>query len=280
MTASAQSYGSVWFEALVRPGSPDAPLDQVDLPASVRVGTIDLDGEPGVLLAVVPDPAARFPRARHGEVGLAEGWAVAQTITSVVAADAGRATRRPIVVVVDVPGQAYGYLEELAGLHQALAAAVDALARARLAGHPVTALVVGKAISGAFLALGLQANRIVMLRHADVAVQVMSRQSTARITRRSVEQLDALAAVAPATAYDGDSFALLGAVHSTVDLESPTEPTDADLDRVRTALAEATADARTHGSTLAGRLESTSARRYRAMSRLVRDRVDAAWDHP
>jgi malonate decarboxylase gamma subunit len=48
----------------------------------------------------------------------------------------------------------------LLGIHLACAAAVDAYASARLAGHPVIALLVGKAMSGAFLAHGYQAEYV------------------------------------------------------------------------------------------------------------------------
>lgn len=92
--------------------------------------------------------------------------------------------------MVDVPSQAYGYREELIGVHQALAAAIDAYAAAREAGHPVVALMVGKAVSGASLAHGLQANRLIALDDDGVQVHVMSKQSAARITRRTIAELD------------------------------------------------------------------------------------------
>ena len=63
--------------------------------------------------------------------------------------------------------------------------------------------MVGKAISGAFLTSGLQANRIVMLDHDGVQVQVMGKKAAARITRRSVEQMEAAAKNVPAMAFDG-----------------------------------------------------------------------------
>src|SRR5215212_633043 len=160
------------------------PLDQLDGPAaSVLCADGSVRGERARFLTVVPDPEARFPRARSGELGLEEGWALARRVREVVTADDDRGDRRALIAIVDVPGQPYGYREELLGLHLALAAAVDAYATARLAGHPVVALVVGQAISGAFLAHGMQANRILALDDSGVAVQVMSKRSTARVTR-------------------------------------------------------------------------------------------------
>jgi len=84
-------------------------------------------------------------------VGIDEGWALALHVRHAIAADHDGA-RRPIIAVVDVSSQAYGRREELLGIHLACAAAADAYASARLAGHPVIALLVGKAMSGAFLA--------------------------------------------------------------------------------------------------------------------------------
>ncbi|MGY4857371.1 biotin-independent malonate decarboxylase subunit gamma [Cryobacterium sp. AP23] len=274
MTENAASQlGRVWFDALAvtRPHS-------MDLPSSVLVGGTGVDGDRAALIAVVPNPGARFPRARNGEMGLEEGWGFAQAIEGIVHEDAAADLRRPIIVLVDVPSQAYGYVEELAGIHQSLAASANALATARLAGHPVTALVVGKAISGAFLAIGLQANRIVLLDHDGIVVQVMSKQSAARITRRTVAELDDIAQIVPATAYDGASFAQLGAVHAVIPVNSPATPSNADVLRVIDALTDATQSARADGTGLASRLDSTPARSQRAASRLVRERVSASWD--
>ena len=87
------------------------------------------------------------------------------------------------------------------------------------------ALVVGQAISGAFLAHGMQANRILALEDPGVAVQVMSKRSTARVTRRSVEELDEIAKEVPATAYDVASFARLGALHRLIEGSTPPNRT-------------------------------------------------------
>ena len=273
-TATPSQFGTAWFGALAG-SSTEVP----GLPGSLRVGTTTLDGgETAVLLAVVPDADARFPRARSGEVGLEEGYALAEVVTGIVAEDEVTGTRRPIVTVIDVPGQAYGYVEELVGIHQSLAASTNAFATARLAGHPIVSLMVGNAISGAFLATGLQANRLVALDHDGIAVQVMSKQSSARITRRSIAELDAVAEKFPATAYDGASFAKLGALHDLVHVESPAAPTSADVALVTTSVSLAVASVRAGSSDLRSRLSSPEARTVRASSVLVRQRVAEAWD--
>ena len=264
------SRGKTWFEAL-------AGAIPAGDPASVLCADGTVGGERARFLAVVPDPEAKFPRARGGELGLEEGWALARRVREAVAEDLDD-DRRALVAVVDVPGQPYGYREELLGLHLALAAAVDAYATARLAGHPVVALVVGQAISGAFLAHGMQANRILALDDPGVAVQVMSKRSTARVTRRSVEELDEIAKEVPATAYDVASFARLGALHRLIDGVDAAEPDAEDVETVRDALAEAISSARHDGSTdLSGRLASLEARQYRDASLRVRERLAEEW---
>ena len=265
------SRGRTWFEALA-----GATFDGE--PASVLCADESVRGERARFLTVVPDPEARFPRARSGELGLEEGWALARRVREVVAADDARGDRRALIAIVDVPGQPYGYREELLGLHLALAAAVDAYARARLAGHPVVALVVGQAISGAFLAHGMQANRILALDDSGVAVQVMSKRSTARVTRRSVEELDEIAKEVPATAYDVASFARLGALHRVIEGVNADEPDGEDVETVSDALAEAISSARRNGSAdLSGRLASPEAHRHRSASLRVRERLAEEW---
>lgn len=273
MTTRPKSFGYAWFDALATSVDHDAP-------AGLRIGDYRWGADRrATVLAVVPDPTSRFPRARDGEVGLVEGWAFAEAVTTAIDADRAQAHKRPIVVVIDVPSQAYGYVEELAGIHQSLAAATNALATARLSGHPTVGIIVGQAVSGAFLAIGLQAGRLLALDHDGVVVQVMSKPAAARITRRSIAELDAAAALVPATAYDIASFTRLGAVHELLPVEQPDAPTADDVARVRTAIDAAVEELRRTGDrTLRSRLDSAPARHQRAASILVRDKVDEQWD--
>ena len=263
------SRGKIWFEALAGTDTREAK------PASVLCEDGTVGNERVRFLAVVPNPEAKFPRAREGELGLEEGWALARHVREVVAEDGDR---RALVSIVDVPGQPYGYREELLGLHLALASAVDAYATARMVGHPVVALVVGQAISGAFLAHGMQANRILALEDPGVTVQVMSKRSTARVTQRSVDELDESAEVVPATAYDITSFARLGALHRLIQVVEADEPDAEDVETVRDALAEAISSARHDGSIdLSGRLASPEAHQHRSASLHVRERLAKEW---
>lgn len=230
----APSLGAEWLSALAG----EVPV-QPGYPASVRVVDGQLAGRAARFIAVVPDPHSRYPRARNGEVGLAEGWALARAVREAMAADDSADTRRVIVAVIDVPSQAYGRTEEAYGIHQALAAAAEAYARARQAGHPVIGLIVGRAMSGGFLAHGYQANRLLALSGESVQVHAMGKQAAARITQRSVEGVEALARTITPMAYDIDSYASLGLLHRRLDVAA--EDTS-QVAVVREALAAAVAD--------------------------------------
>lgn len=266
------SRGRVWFNLLTGRSQPLAGEVPSVLCADARIGE-----ERVRYIAVVPNPVSRFPRARQGEVGLEEGWTLAKYVREAVEADQD-GDRRAIVAIVDVPSQAYGYLEELMGIHQACAAAVDAYATARLAGHPVIALLVGHAISGAFLSHGLQANRILALDDHAVHVHVMSKQSAARITRRHLEELEEAAKKVPAIAYDIRSFSTLGALHALIEGVNADAPGEEDRAVIQAKLCEAIISARSASRDLSSRLSSDEAQKGgRAASILVRKRLAEQW---
>ena len=267
----AHSRGRVWLEALsgetgVVPNGPNSVLK-----ADAALGE-----ETVRFLAVVPDPANRFPRARNGEVGLEEGWTLAKYVRGTIAADRGRAPR-PIVAIVDVPSQAYGRREELLGLHLACAAAVDAYATARMAGHPIVALLVGKAMSGAFLAHGYQANAIIALDDPDVLVHAMGKAAAARVTKRSVEDLDALGETVTPMSYSIRNYAKLGLLRKVISGVNADAPDKAHVEGVRAELIEAIAAARRDPKDLSNRLDSEPARKTRHASIEVRRLLTEQW---
>ena len=155
----------------------------------------------------------------------------------------------------------------------ALAAAADSYARARLAGHPVIALLVGKAMSGAFLAHGYQANRLIALRDPGVMVHAMGKASAARVTLRSVEELEQLAASIPPMAYDIDNYASLGLLWETLSVTQIEQPQAQDLAAVRQVLCAAIDDIGRSGRDLGGRLGA----RHRAASARVRQLLREQW---
>jgi malonate decarboxylase gamma subunit len=262
------SRGATWLNALAQGAPPCAGF-----PPSVRVVDATLADEPCRYVAVLPDESNPYPRARTGEVGLVEGWALAKAVHETMAAD--RATRkRTIVAVVDVSSQAYGRREEAFGIHQALAGAAGAYAQARQAGHAVIALIVGKAMSGAFLAHGYQANRIVALNDPGVLVHAMGKAAAARVTLRSIEDLERLAADVPPMAYDIASFATLGLLWKLLDVGDAASPSDADVDAARRTLVAALDSIRADGTTdLRSRLGGAN----RKASSVVRQKLLEQW---
>lgn len=261
------SRGATWLTKI----APDAQRLS-GLCASVQVADGELNGESVRFIAVVPDADNHYPRAAQGEVGLLEGWTLAKVVNETIEADKNSPVKRPIVAVIDVPSQAYGRREEAFGIHQALAGAAGAYAKARLAGHPVIGLIVGKAMSGAFLAHGYQANRLIALNDQGVLVHAMGKASAARITLRSVEALEKLAATIPPMAYDVNNFATLCLLSDLLNVADPDAPSDADVAMVEIALQKAIGDARQDPG-LKNRLGASN----RHSSSLIRERMRASW---
>lgn len=261
--------GATWMRALAD-GTPvpgyGSTLQVVDAALAVQ---------PARYIAVVPDAENRFPRARNGEVGLIEGWQLARAVRDVMTADAAQEKKRAIVAVIDVASQAYGRREEAYGIHLALAAAADAYAAARLAGHPVIGLIVGRAMSGALLAHGYQANRLLALDDADVMVHAMGKAAAARVTLRSVAELERLAQEIPPMAYDIASFASLGLLWKLLKVKSADAPDAGDVDTVQTALAAALANIAADPSR---GLESRLGAPLRSASSEVRKRLREQWN--
>ena len=268
------SRGRVWMEALAG----DAVLAPVP---SVLCADGEVSGEPARFLAVVPDPESPFHRARNGEVGLREAWTLAGLVREVVESDGAApqdpTDRRAIVAVVDLPGQAYGKLEETAALHLALAAAGDAYAAARLAGHPVVALIVGEALSGGFLAHGFQANRILALDDPGVTVHAMHEEAAARVTMRTVADLKRLADSVPPLAFDARSWASLGMCEPLIEGVDAQDPGPGNAETVRRRISEAITEARNSPRDLSNRLASGGARENRRASILVREKLAEQW---
>ncbi|MDF0605446.1 biotin-independent malonate decarboxylase subunit gamma [Neisseriaceae bacterium TC5R-5] len=237
MSQIAENRAERWLHAL-------CPQDWQHYGAAIVVADGVLGAYPARYLAVVPDAAQRFVRARHGEVGLEQGWNLAQAVQDAITADADREHKRALVALIDVPSQAYGRREEAYGIHLALAAAVDAYASARLAGHPVLGLLVGQAMSGAFLAHGYQAHRLLALDEAGVMTQAMGKAAAARVTMRSLEQLETLAASILPMAYDIRAYAELGLLWRLLSVSSATAPDAADVQRVQQALQAALQEVR------------------------------------
>jgi biotin-independent malonate decarboxylase beta subunit/biotin-independent malonate decarboxylase gamma subunit len=260
--------GRTWLHALS-----DAAAPEPIIPSVVSATT-----DTARYLAVVPDPANRFYRAREGQVGVTEALALAQAVRDLVEADQDVQHKRAIIAVVDLPSQAYGRYEEIAGLHQAMAASTDAYHAARIGGHPIVTLVVGTALSGGFLTHGLQANQILALDDPGVEIHAMHKAAAARITLRTVDELDELAKTIAPLSYRVEDWAKLGFCDGLLKVENADSPTAQDIEAVRAAIADAVQRARSGPVDLSSRLDSDAAVTARRASRAVRDRLARQWN--
>jgi malonate decarboxylase gamma subunit len=270
--------GRVWFKALTGQDGP-MPGD----PPSVLTADALIGGDQARFLCVVPDANGPFPCARHGEVGLEQAYTLAARIREVIAEDQGSSStknvkKRPIIAIVDVKSQAYGRREEIAGIHLAAATSADAYATARFAGHPVITIIVGQAISGGFLTHGYQANRLLAFDDNEVLIHAMHKEAAARITRRTVEQLETLAKTISPLSYDIVDYAKLGLLFKLLHVSNPEKPSKEGVTLVRSEIIAAIQDARQGAFDLRNRVESEEARVERKASRLVRARLEAEWN--
>lgn len=227
--AKTKSRGRLWFEKLT--GIENA---ESNYPTVLHA---EKDGKE--YIAIVPDENNRFPRVRKGEVGLQEGFLVAEIVNKIVDEDKDKKEKRPLILVVDVPSQAYGYKEELIGIHISLASAAAAYAKARQAGHPVIAFIPGDAVSGGFLAHGLQSNRIIALADDSITIQAMSKASAARITQRTIAELEEATKHVPAMAYDIHNYEKLGALYKLVQDVSSWDVNENAVEEIKTVIDEA-----------------------------------------
>jgi len=276
--------GRVWFKALTgqeKPMPDDPPSVLVaDAPITTDEQELiptDHGNETARFLCVVPDSDSRFPCASRGEVGLEQAYTLAARIREVITADRN-GKKRPIIAIVDVKSQAYGRREEIAGIHLAAAAAADAYATARFAGHPVITLIVGQAISGGFLTHGYQANRLLAFDDEEVLIHAMHKEPAARITRRTVAQLESLAKTVTPLSYDVRDYAKLGLLYKLLPVSNPEAPSVEEVSLVRNAVAEAITDTRKGPLDLRSRFESEAAQTARKASRLIRARLNEQWN--
>ena len=200
-----------------------------------KIGNVEVDAEygPGAVvgtakledqtITIIANDAyafnERFPVVFGGVIGLEEAYKMATTVYRTMEADQDKplAEKRPIVLIVDTPGNGPGKMEEIAGMNKATGSYQLALAEARKAGHPIVAMVIGRAISGAFLCHGLQADEILALStDFGTMIHVMPITSISRITKMDIERLEELSKVNPVFAPGVNFFYNLGGVKEIV----------------------------------------------------------------
>jgi len=235
------SRGDIWFRALA--GA--EPRIETGL-RTVLVADVQVASQQARLIAVVPDALDDHAANSAGELGLEEGWVLADQVRDMIAADRGGA-KRPIITIVDAKSQAHGRIEELLGISASCAAAADAYAAARKAGHPLIALVVGLSAPGAFLAHGYQAHRLLAFDNLAAA--------DGRDTR-----------------YQGGRGRLFQLI-AGIDAEAPSR---AQIGLVVERVAQAVADVRNHPGDLTLRLSNDESMLDRAAGE-VRGRFPEPW---
>ncbi|MBN2752539.1 MAG: biotin-independent malonate decarboxylase subunit gamma [Rhodospirillaceae bacterium] len=195
-------------------------FDDPDFGPGAMVGTAKLDGQ--TVTVIGNDAEAfneKFPVVYAGIIGMEEAYKMAQAVYATVAADVAKAKaeKRAIVLIVDTPGNGPGKTEEIFGMNKATGAYQLALAEARMAGHPIVAMVIGRAISGAFLCHGLQADHILSLDSSfGTMIHVMPLTSISRIVKKDIEVLEKLAEGNPVFAAGPQFFHRLGGVEEIV----------------------------------------------------------------
>ena len=202
------------------------------------VGTAKVDGMDATVIA--NDAQAinpRFPVVYFGVIGMEEAYKMACAVYETIEADADKpvSEKRPIVLIVDTPGNAPGKVEEIFGMNKATGAYQLALAEARKRGHAVVAMVIGRAISGAFLCHGLQADHILALpKQYGTVIHVMPLSSISRITKMDIERLEELSQKSPVFASGVEFFYRLGGVEEIVPApEEMSRIVKAHIDQVR-----------------------------------------------
>lgn len=125
--------------------------------------------------------------------------------------------KRPLLLIVDTPGNGPGKVEEIFGMNKATR---------RLSACPGGGAEGGpcgdrhghrRAISGAFLCHGLQADHILALpKECGTMIHVMPLTSISRITKMDIERLEELSQESPVFAAGVDFFYRLGGVEEIV----------------------------------------------------------------
>ena len=193
------------------------------------VGEAKLDGRDVVVIA--NDAQAfndRFPVVYFGVIGMEEAYKMAKAVYATIKQDTEKPVgeKTPLVLIVDTPGNGPGKVEEIFGMNKATGGYQLALAEARKAGHPIIALVIGRAISGAFLCHGLQADHILSLSpEFGTMIHVMPITSISRITKMDIERLEELSKENPVFAAGPQFFYQLGGVDELIENVEDMRPT-------------------------------------------------------
>jgi biotin-independent malonate decarboxylase gamma subunit len=107
----------------------------------------------------------------------------------------------------------------------------------------------------------------------------MHNEAAARITLRSVADLDRLGHQVAPMSYDIHDYARLGLLHQLLHVEDPDHPSPATAAQVQKSLVDAVADARAGSTDLDNRLTSQGAREMRKAGLAARELMQQQWRH-
>jgi malonate decarboxylase gamma subunit len=194
---------------------------EAELAPPVFAGEAMLDGKVCTVLGNFSKrPNPRFRVVFNGVMGMEECYKFCQAIYATIEADKNKPLeeKRPVILLIDTPGNSPGKVEEIVGMTKATASYQFALEDARHAGHPVIGMIIGRAISGAFLCHGLLSDRILSLpKEYGTIVHVMPTTSIAVITKIPLERLNELVKTNAVFASGAEFVYKLGTLNEIVD---------------------------------------------------------------
>jgi len=215
------------IDMIIDPGTLDEnkigtfSIEDAEFAPGAVIGTALVNGQESTIIANDAQVFnSKFPVVYAGIIGMEEAYKMALAVYHTMEADKEKPLeqKRSIVLIVDTPGNGPGKVEEIFGMNKATGAYQLALAEARKAGHPILAMVIGRAISGAFLCHGLQADQILSLsKDFSTMIHVMPLTSIARITKQDIEKLEEMSTSNPVFASGAEFFHKLGGVQEVID---------------------------------------------------------------
>ena len=121
---------------------------------------------------------------------------------------------------------------------------------------------------------------MIALNNKEITVQAMSKESAARVTKRSVAEIEAAAEKVPAIAYDINNYTKLGAIYHFLEDITDQAASEQNVSKVIEAINEAIQDVRnTNDTMLTNRYTNETAKTFgRVETNKVRAKMDEEWD--
>lgn len=146
------------------------------------------------------------------DFGVAQAFLMAEKVLALIESK----STAPLLLLVDVTGQALSMHDEWIGMHQYFSHLLLCLECLRKAGNLLISLVYNQAIGGAFIAYGLTADVVLALPHATIAVMWLDAMS--KVTKLDLALLEKLSQTSPVFAPGAKNFYELGGITKIVEL--------------------------------------------------------------